>query len=395
MPTKRKLNFIDLFSGCGGLSYGLEKAGMTCLAGIDFLEPAIETFKQNHPNSIGIYGDLKEITPHSVKKLIGNKKVDLICGGPPCQGFSTIGPGDANDSRNHLFHEFLKFVKFFNPTYILIENVTGLVARKNENTLLSIFDCFQKLGYELDIRVLTASHYGVPEVRRRVIIMGNNKGKENIYPDKKFANFGEENKKLKPVRTVGWAFENLMKFRNKIYNHDIEGAFIKSNLEQARINAVPEGKSIRYERDEKAYLPEELWFDHDWNKMSERRFREAKFARLDRAKPSPTIVTNSKMYYHPTDNRYLTAREAAALQSFPAKFIFKGSLTKQWTQIGNAVPPIMAEEIGKAILKTHSSKKKKQKNSEPLNFEQIRSYAFKYDKDTFDNSTSNQLELKV
>ncbi len=391
----KNLNFIDLFSGCGGLSYGLEKAGLRCLVGIDFLKPAIETFKQNHPNSVTICDDLKEVTPHSVKKLIGNKKVDLICGGPPCQGFSTIGPGDANDVRNHLFHEFLKFVEFFKPTYILIENVTGLVAKKNENTLLSIFDSFQKLGYELDIRVLTASHFGVPEVRRRVIIMGNNKGKENIYPDKKYANLGEKNKKLRPVRTVGWAFANLMQYRNKTYNHDIEGAFIKSNLEKARINAVPEGKSIRYERDEKAYLPRELWFDHNWNEMSEKRFREAKFFRLDRAKPSPTIVTNSKMYYHPTENRYLTAREAAALQSFPAKFIFKGSLSKQWTQIGNAVPPIMAEEIGKAILKTHSSRKKKLIKFEKLNFDQIRSYAFKYDKDTFDYSSSRQKELNL
>jgi DNA (cytosine-5)-methyltransferase 1 len=395
MTNKRKLNFIDLFSGAGGLSYGLEKAGLNCLVGIDFLEPAIETFNHNHPNSIGICGDLKEISPADIKKMIGNKKVDLICGGPPCQGFSTIGPGNANDDRNHLFYEFLKFVEFFKPNHIMIENVTGLVARKNENTLLSIFDSFKKLGYELDIRVLTASHYGVPEARRRVIILGNNKGKENFYPEKKFANYGEVNKKLKPVRTVGWAFENLMEFRKKTHNHDVDAAFIKSNLEQARIDAVPEGKAIRYERDEKAYLPEELWFDHDWNTMSEKRFREAKFARLDRAKPSPTIVTNAKMYYHPTDNRYLTAREAAALQSFPAKFVFKGSLSKQWTQIGNAVPPIMAEELGKAVLKSHASRKKKKKDTGPLDFEQIRSYAFKYDKDTFDNSSAKQKELNL
>ena len=270
----------------------------------------------------------------------------------------------------------------------MIENVTGLVARKNENTLLSIFDCFSKLGYELDIRVLTASHYGVPEARRRVIILGNNRGKENFYPEKKFANYGEENKKLKPVRTVDWAFKNLMEYRKKIHNHDIDGAFIKSNIEQARINAVPEGKAIRYERDEKAYLPEELWFDHDWNTLNEKRFREAKFTRLDRAKPSPTIVTSSKTYYHPTENRYLTAREAAAIQSFPAKFVFQGSTSKQWTQIGNAVPPIMAEALGKAVIKSHESRKRRPKGTVPLDFEQIRSYAFKYDKDTFDNSSN-------
>ena len=124
-----KVNFIDLFCGCGGFSHGLEKAGLRCLVGIDFLSDAIETFKLNHPNSLAICEDLKNLDPKEVKSLIQNKKVHLICGGP-CQGFSTIGTGDAEDSRNHLFLEFVKFVKYFKPNYILIENVTGLLAEK-------------------------------------------------------------------------------------------------------------------------------------------------------------------------------------------------------------------------------------------------------------------------
>lgn len=388
--NKRKLNFIDLFSGCGGLSLGLEKAGLKCLMGIDFLSPAIETFQLNHKGSIGICADIQEIDLKEIKKLVGKNTIDLICGGPPCQGFSTIGPGDAEDKRNHLFLDFVRFVKFFKPKYILIENVTGLLAKKNEDTLRSIYECFNKLGYRLDIRVLTSSHYGVPQVRRRVIIIGNNINIENRYPVKEFSNLGQEMKGLKKVRTVGWAFDNLITYRNKAHNHDFESAFIRNNLEQARIDQVPEGKSIRYEKDEKNYLPKELWFEHDWNQISEKRFREAKFQRLDNKKPSPTIVTNRKMYYHPTENRYLTQREAASLQSFPSNFKFCGSVSKQWTQIGNAVPPLMAEKIGLSILEMEKNKRKKVKTDNIFDYESVRKVAFKYDKDTFDSIKDSQ-----
>ena len=388
-----KLNFIDLFCGAGGLSSGLIKSGMNCLLGIDFLEPAIETFKQNHKSSIGICGDLREIKTEEIKKVIKNKKVHLICGGPPCQGFSTIGPGDAHDSRNHLFLEFVRFVKDFKPDFLIIENVTGLLAKKNRNTLESIFSCFEELGYHLDIRVLSANHYGVPQARRRVIIIGNKLRIENKYPEKKYNNKDNINPKLKKCRTVRWAFENLLSFRGKQYNHDIETAQIRKNIEKARIDFVPEGRFIRYERDEKEFLPKELWFDHDWNKISEKRFREAKYARLDRNLPSPTIVTNRKMYYHPTESRYLTVREAASLQSFPSNYKFSGSVTKQWTQIGNAVPPLMAEAIGRSIIEMHKGRRKKVKFLSKRDIESIRSYAFKYDKDVFDQPKQISLDL--
>jgi DNA (cytosine-5)-methyltransferase 1 len=391
----KNFNFIDLFCGAGGLSHGLILAGMNCLVGIDFLEPAIQTFKHNHKNSIGICGDIREIGTDQIKSMTKNKKVHLICGGPPCQGFSTIGTGDANDSRNHLFLEFVRFVKDFKPEFILIENVTGLLAKKNKDTLSSIFKCFEDLGYHLDIRVLSANHYGVPEARRRVIIIGNSIKLENQYPEKTFNNYDNKNKKLKKCRTVQWAFDNLLSKNNKFLNHDISKSEIKKNIDKARIEHIPAGGFIRYERDEKRYLPKELWYDHDWDKIGEKRFREAKYMRLHPDKPSPTIVTNSKMYFHPVESRYLTAREAAALQSFPPNYEFMGSLTKQWTQIGNAVPPLMAEKIGKSILSMYKNKAKKMENFQPRDIEKIRSYAFKYDRDTFDASNSSQLDLEL
>ena len=182
----------------------------------------------------------------------------MICGGPPCQGFSTVGLGQADDKRNHLFLDFVRFVRDFKPSYIMIENVTGLLAKKNEDTLKSIYKEFQKLGYHLDIRVLTASHFGVPEVRRRVIILGNNLGCQNFYPDKEFSNYGEKVKGLKSVRNVEWAFNNLLSYRGQALNHDVNSAQIKKEIDKKRIKYIPEGKYIRYERDEKEFLPKNL-----------------------------------------------------------------------------------------------------------------------------------------
>jgi len=388
-----KYNFIDLFSGAGGLSYGLEKAGLNCLAGIDFLKPALETFKKNHKNAVGIDGDIRKISVKELKKKIKNKKVHIVCGGPPCQGFSTIGSGDAEDSRNHLFLEFVRFVKELSPEVIVLENVTGILAKKNINTLKSIFKCFEKIGYHLNIKVLSSNHYGVPQTRRRVILIGNRLKIENIYPKKEYYDFGKIDKSLKKYRTVGWAFKTLLKNKGKTLNHNLELAKIRSNLETQRISYVPEGKYIRYEKDEKEYLPKKLWFDHNWNEIGEKRFREARYYRLDRNKPSPTILTGSRMYYHPVENRYLTTREAASLQSFPADFEFAGSNTSQWTQIGNAVPPIMAEAIGKSILKMLKNKNKKIKINKNTNIEHVRSSAFNYDKDVY--SKSGQLEFNL
>jgi DNA (cytosine-5)-methyltransferase 1 len=376
-----KINFIDLFSGAGGLSTGFSKAGLNCLAGIDFLKPAMETFSLNHKDAIGIHADIRKIKTKEFKKIIKNQKVHMVCGGPPCQGFSTIGPGNSRDSRNHLFLEYVRFVKDLKPNVIVMENVTGLLAKKNMNTLRSIFNCFEKLGYHLDIKVLSSHHYGVPQIRRRVILIGNNLKIENKYPFKEYNNVDEKIKGFKDARTVGWAFKKLLASGKKCFNHDEGAAYVRNDMEKRRIACVPEGKSIRYERDEKKYLPKALWFDHDWKEIDEKRFREAKFARLDRSKPSPTIVTGRTMYYHPTKNRYLTPREAAAIQSFPANFEFKGSVASQWTQIGNAVPPLMAEKIGECIVKMIKNKKNKLKKISKTDIELVRSVAFNYEKD--------------
>jgi DNA (cytosine-5)-methyltransferase 1 len=372
------LNFIDLFCGAGGLSCGLEMNKMKCLLGIDQDKVALETFRLNHRHSQTILGDLSKISTAEIKEKINSKKIDVICGGPPCQGFSTIGKNSQEDLRNFLFFEFVRVVQELKPDYIIMENVTGLLSKKNEATLQLIIKSFTDLGYTLDVRVLAAHHYGVPEIRRRTIILGNRFGVKNIYPQALFKDSIKEISNLPLPRTVGWAFENLIEFEGKTYNHEIKKAQITKEIEKQRISYIPEGKSVRYEKDQLQYLPQELWFEVNWQKLYEGRFREAKLNRLDRNKCANTINTNRTTYYHPQENRYLTAREAAAIQSFPANYIFSGTLAQQWRQIGNAVPPLLAKAIGEAILELDKNKDYLKKVDYDRDIASVSSKAFAY-----------------
>ena len=378
---KKTKTFIDLFAGAGGMSCGLEMAGMKCLLGIDQDKVAMQTFQTNHQDTRTITEDLSNISVEKIKKSLvdGDQKIDVICGGPPCQGFSTIGQNNNKDKRNFLFLEFIRIVEAFQPDYIVMENVTGLLARKNENTLKNIIKSFTQLGYTVNVKVLSAHHYGVPEKRRRTIFLANKFGIANIYPQQLF----DELSANSPLpKTVDWAFNNLINYNNQSFNHNLEKASIANPIEKERISYIPEGKSVRYEKDQLAYLPQSLWFDVDWKKLHEARFREAKLNRLDRNKCANTINTSRTTYYHPTENRYLTAREAAAIQSFPPNYIFCGTITQQWKQIGNAVPPILAKAIGESILELDHKRKwmKSATSIEDINI--IRATAFSYHQKT-------------
>ena len=163
MKNKKGFTFIDLFSGCGGLSHGLEMAGHRCLLGVDANKEAISSFAANHHEAAVYLGDIKLLKEKKLKELLRGQKVDMVVGGPPCQGFSTVGRGEADDDRNQLFKEFVRIVKVTQPKVILFENVTGLVAKKNQHILKQIFTYFEKLGYNMDARVLSAEEFGVPE----------------------------------------------------------------------------------------------------------------------------------------------------------------------------------------------------------------------------------------
>ena len=350
---KEKLNFLDIFSGAGGLSCGLEMAGMKCILGVECDKNAIKTFGHNHKGAETFCGDIQGLTKPILTKLIGNQKVHAVVGGPPCQGFSTAGTGDPFDQRNSLFLQFVKIVKYTLPQFIVIENVTGLLAKKNEKTLKAIFSKFIPLGYKMGVQVLSSQHYGVPERRRRTIIIGTRVNATPSFPTP--THDVEKNGRYVPPVTVGEVLSDLKTRKGEVLNHDLCLAAITKPLDKKRISCIPEGKGIRYKKDEIKYLKPSLRMGVDWDQLREKRFRQTRLQRLDRSLPSPTIMTHRHSYYHPTEDRFLTQREAAKFQSFPNDFLFFGPLTSQWRQIGNAVPPLMGKAIGKALLKMHQS----------------------------------------
>jgi DNA (cytosine-5)-methyltransferase 1 len=373
--AKTPLNFIDLFSGAGGLSCGLELAGMKCLLGVDHNKDAMKTFAHNHRQANTYCGDIGKLSIKQIRELTGHQEIHCIVGGPPCQGFSTVGTGNPLDIRNQLFLQYHRLVKALNPQFFVIENVTGLVAKKNEKTLNAIIKFFTRLGYEVEVRVLSAHEFGVAEHRRRTIIMGAKQIKKVIFP------VAKNNLTL----TIADAWKSL---KADSPNHDVASANIKSKIDLERIKKIPEGCGIRYAQDEKAYLPHSLKLGINWDQLPEGRFRQTKYFRLNRQKPAPTIMTHRHTYYHPTEHRFLTAREAAAIQSFPHDFTFFGSVSSQWKQIGNAVPPMLAKSLGQAILQMHQESlkpanrviKKNLSNKTDSQIAALRSRAFEYSK---------------
>jgi DNA (cytosine-5)-methyltransferase 1 len=193
----------------------------------------------------------------------------------------------------------------------------------------------------MDARVLDDRMHGVAQMRRRTIIIGTKGIGAPIFPE---ATHGDESDQ--GIRTVGDSFGMLD--GQDLDNHDTEAAQIKNALDKKRIQLIPEGCGVRYEEDEKKYWPKRLRYDHDWSELKEGRLRETRYQRLDRKRPSFTIMTCRHSYFHPVQDRYLTAREAACIQSFPVGFVFEGNITSQFRQIGNAVPPRLGIALGHA-----------------------------------------------
>lgn len=367
---KRQLKFIDLFSGCGGFSCGLEMSGHRCILGVDHDKNALKTFVINHPQANVINGPIEKITKEVLIEKLNGQRIDLVVGGPPCQGFSTVGRGKVQDSRNSLFLHFVKIVSWTKPDIIILENVTGLLAKKNHQTLTRIFKSFEKLGYVLTAKILRSEEYGVPTSRRRTFIVGSLKNNPELYYPTPLV---ERN-------TVRSAWDKWLKAKNgELYNHDLDSTRVRNPLDVQRLKYIPEGKSIRYEVDEKKYLPRKLRLGVNWAKIPEKRFRQKKYYRISRDEQSPTIMTSHRSYYHPTECRFLSVREVAALQSFPAQFIFCGPVTSMYRQIGNAVPPLLAKAFGDHLANIQEKKKINiSQNRKKQLLAKLRANAFRY-----------------
>ena len=341
--VKEKPTCIDLFCGCGGFSLGFEKAGFDILLGVDVWEDALVTYRHNHKNSKTLCGDLSELAPSEIKKCIGGKKVDVIIGGPPCQGFSIAGKHIVTDKRNELYKAFVSMVQFFKPKAFVMENVPNILSIGNGIVKNSIFKDFEKIGYKVKVEILTASNYGVPQNRRRAFFVGLLNGKDFEYPKRNVdalvttkealsdlpeTSLEDGSKYTMPPQSE---FQKLMRKNSKsVFNHDVT---IHTEQTQRIISLVPDGGNYKD-------LPKEL---------QQTRKVHIAWTRLDSKKPSITIDTGHNHHFHYEYNRVPTARESARLQSFPDDFIFYCKKMSQLKQIGNAVPPLMAKEVAKKV----------------------------------------------
>ncbi len=383
-------SFIDLFSGAGGLSEGLVNAGFQGLYANEIKETYANTYAKNHVDTFVEAKDIRDVDAKSVMKHLGIKKgqLDLLAGGPPCQGFSINAPvRSTNDKRNHLFKEYLRFVKEMSPKIVLIENVPGLVSFERGATLQAILDSLGNLGYGADVRILGAAYFGVPQMRWRTIILGI-RGKDlpaTAYPKPTHhailkanftASFNGKNILQQPscafgssFITVKQAIGDLPPLKNgekgipvKDYECDAQCSYQKRmriGTQGVYNHEAPRLSKINIERLQ--YIkPGGNWSDIPYellpNGMQKARKSDhtKRYGRVDPNGLASTILTKCDphwgAFFHYNQDRSFTVREAARIQSFPDHYVFGGSQADQFAQVGNAVPPILAEAIGKSIL---------------------------------------------
>lgn len=387
--TNNNLTMIDLFAGAGGLSEGLSEAGFHSLFASEIMPVYAATYQKNHPSARVLTADIRSIDANQIREELGIERgeLDLLAGGPPCQGFSINAPvRSVLDQRNHLFKEYLRFVDAFAPRAILIENVPGLVSFEHGATLHAILNALAELGYGADVRILGAAYYGVPQMRWRTIILGL-RGKnlpslafpEPLYhaPVKpnftttfdgqllvklpspeasaKFTTVQEAIGDLPPLKcgergaeVKEYICEPMCDYQKRarigscgIYNHEAPRL---SKENQERLKYIKPGGNWTDIPDE--LLPKGM-------KRARKSDHTKRYGRVTPDGLASTILTKCDphwgAYFHYNQDRSFTVREAARLQSFPDHFIFTGTQGQQFAQVGNAVPPLLAEAVGLAL----------------------------------------------
>jgi len=325
-------SYIDLFSGSGGLSLGFEWAGFKNIFSVEFDHEICETYRYNFPDHNLIECDITKLDDEQVLKLVKGKRVDVVIGGPPCQGFSmagNIGRKFADDPRNHLFKEFVRIVNLVKPTCFVMENVARLYTRLKGETRREIIQHFENLGYVVDARIVCASEYGVPQNRYRVLFIGK------LTEDKQYQIQFPEKVKSKPP-TIKDAIDHYPPLKSgessTIPNHE---AMVHSPQMLEKMQYVKDGGT-------REDIPESI---------RPQKGDVRKYIRYDSSKPSICITGDMRKVFHYNQNRALTVRELAAIQTYPDSFVFLGSKIKQQQMVGNSVPPILAKAIAQSIKK--------------------------------------------
>ncbi len=388
-----KRTAIDLFAGAGGLSTGLEQAGFGVLFANEVSPVYAQTLQHNHPSTKVSVEDIRNLQAKAIQRELGlaQGELDLLCGGPPCQGFSINAPSrTTEDERNHLFLDYLKFVDAFRPKMVLIENVPGMVSFNEGETVRSILKALESLGYRAAVKILYAAHLGVPQMRWRTVFAATRLPRDPhaLFPLPRFraparANFTTKldqellvwppsqvaRSATQEFVNVGQAIGDLPALSNgggeerQTYGAEAESDFQRKmrdpsgtlwnhqcaalgevNLQRARL--VPPGGSWRD-------LPHELL--PPGMQRARRSDHTKRYGRLHPDHLASTILTKCDphwgSFFHPTQDRVLSVREAARLQSFPDRVRLLGSLTEQYEQVGNAVPPLLAEALGREIAR--------------------------------------------
>ncbi len=356
----RSLNVIDLFCGCGGFSKGFEEAGYKVRFGIDMWKDATVTYKHNFPDAVVLNEDITNVTGKDILKVanLQNGEVDVIIGGPPCQGFSVSGKRMIDDERNKLYKSYVQIVSDIKPMVFVMENVPGLVRLFKGQVGEQVIEDFSNIGYVVQKKILSAENYGVPQQRKRVFFVGvrkdlADKGYSYHYPIPYMGNgtnipawtckdaisdldfvpddvvLGEKLKyQIEPQNDYQIAMRNGS---SEVLNHSVT---LHNSRTKEIIAMVPDGGNYKD-------LPEEL--------QSTRKVHIA-WTRMDSSKPCFTIDTGHNHHFHYKENRVPTVRESARIQSFPDNFEFIGIKTSQLKQVGNAVPPLLAKAVGESVL---------------------------------------------
>jgi len=373
---EKRIPVIDIYSGTGGFSHGFEQTKkFEVVAGIDLLPDRVKTFSKNHPTANSYCEDIRKFSLKTFTKDKNRPKI--IIGGPPCQGFSSIRPFrsvNEKDVRNNLFEYFALAVDLIHPEWFVLENVVGLLTHQKDKTFKKLLSIFEEMGYTASWNVINSAHFGLPQRRERLIVVGNCSGKKFQFPKpthyfngrsmvrKKVHKHSESelNKKnLKPAVTVMDAIKDLPKIKsgrsanrysNKVNPSDYAKKMRKNSkeltLHEATNHSTKLLKVIKFAGSNIKALPEGLVTSGF----------STSYSRLEANEPSVTITVNfcfpgSNKCIHPFQNRALTPREAARLQGFEDSYVFKGNRNQIIKQIGNAVPPLLGKIIADEILK--------------------------------------------
>ncbi len=326
---KNKLKYIDLFSGAGGFSLGFDNKGFQNVFSVDIEPSFCETYRHNFPHHKLLEKDISDISDREINQLTKSKKINVIIGGPPCQGFSiagNIGRKFIDDPRNRLFKEFVRFVNIIKPKFFIMENVARLYTHNKGVTRNEILSDFEKLGYNVKCKILNSADYGVPQIRNRVIFIVSSIKQTIEFPEKKVENYV----------TVKEALSKYPKLKSG------EESSFPNHIAMSHSEQMLKKMSFISDGGNRNEIPIEI-------RPSSGDVR--KYIKYKSNKPSVCVTGDMRKIFHYEQNRALTVRELAKLQSFPDSFIFKGNRISQQQQVGNSVPPKMAEALAEIILK--------------------------------------------